>query len=178
MAEQQRRGARTLPLSLNISPIHFMHPELLIHTVRSLIQHYQVKPENLIFEITERTYIKNTDIVNRVIDELHHDRIRISMDDFGSDYSSLSSLKDINFDKVKIDRTFIADGLTDTGKIVLQELFHILKHMNKVIVCEGVETDEVSQFLIKEGCTELQGVLYYRPCASRRLPNCCVHEAG
>lgn len=163
MAEQQRRGARTLPLSLNISPIHFMHPELLIHTVRSLIQHYQVKPENFIFEITERTYIKNTDIVNRVIDELHHDRIRISMDDFGSGYSSLSSLKDINFDEVKIDRTFIADGLTDTGKIVLQELFHTLKRMNKAIVCESVETDEVSQFLIKEGCTELQGVLYYRP---------------
>ena len=85
------------------------------------------------------------------------------MDDFGSGYSSLSSLKDINFDEVKIDRAFIADGLTDTGKIVLQELFHILKRMNKTIVCEGVETADVSQFLIEEGCTELQGFLYYRP---------------
>ena len=143
--------------------MHFSHPELLVKTVRDLLKRYPVDPENIIFEITERTYIKNTEIVNHVIDELHRDRIRISMDDFGSGYSSLSSLKDINFDEVKIDRAFIADGLTDTGKIVLQELFHILKRMNKTIVCEGVETADVSQFLIDEGCTELQGFLYYRP---------------
>ena len=163
LAEQQKRNTRTLPLSLNISPMHFSHPESLVKTVRDLLKRYPVDPENIIFEITERTYIKNTEIVNRVIDELHRDRIRISMDDFGSGYSSLSSLKDINFDEVKIDRAFIADGLTDTGKIVLQELFHILKRMNKTIVCEGVETADVSQFLIEEGCTELQGFLYYRP---------------
>ena len=85
------------------------------------------------------------------------------MDDFGSGYSSLSSLKDINFDEVKLDRRFIADGLTDAGKIVLQELFHILKRMRKNIVCEGVETDEVARFLRAEGCDEIQGFLYYRP---------------
>lgn len=163
LAEQQRRRTRTLPLSLNISPIHFSHPQLLVRTVRDLMRKYEIDPENIIFEITERTYIKNTETVNRVIDELHRDRIRISMDDFGSGYSSLSSLKDINFDEVKIDRSFIADGLTDTGKIVLQELFHILKRMHKTIVCEGVETDEVSRFLIDAGCNELQGFLYYRP---------------
>lgn len=163
LAEQQRNNTRTLPLSLNISPIHFSHPELLIRTVRELMQKYHVDPQNIIFEITERTYIKNTETVNRVIDEFHRDRIRISMDDFGSGYSSLSSLKDINFDEVKIDRAFIADGLTDTGMIVLQELFHILKRMRKNIVCEGVETDAVARFLRAEGCDEIQGFLYYRP---------------
>ncbi len=163
LAAQQRAHTRTLPLSLNISPIHFAHPERLVQTVRQLMQRYQVAPENIVFEITERTYIKNTETVNRVIDELHRDRIRISMDDFGSGYSSLSSLKDINFDEVKLDRKFIADGLTDAGKIVLQELFHILKRMNKNIVCEGVETDAVARFLRAEGCDEIQGFLYYRP---------------
>ena len=163
LAGQQNAGKRTLPLSLNISPIHFTHPERLIAKVRDLMHRYPIAPENIIFEITERCCIRDTEMVNRVIDELHRDRIRISMDDFGSGYSSLSSLKDINFDEVKIDRAFIADGLTDTGKIVLQELFHILKRMHKTIVCEGVETDDVSQFLISEGCTELQGFLYYRP---------------
>ena len=163
LAAQQRAHTRTLPLSLNISPIHFAHPERLVQTVRQLMQRYQVAPENIVFEITERTYIKNTETVNRVIDELHRDRIRISMDDFGSGYSSLSSLKDINFDEVKLDRRFIADGLTDAGKIVLQELFHILKRMRKNTVCEGVETDAVARFLRAEGCDEIQGFLYYRP---------------
>ncbi len=163
LAAQQNAHRRTLPLSLNISPIHFSHPDLLVQNVRGLLQKYRVDPEMLVFEITEGTYISNTKTVNRVIDELHRDHIRISMDDFGSGYSSLSSLKDINFDEVKIDRKFIADGLTDTGKIVLQELFHILKRLRKTIVCEGVETDAVSRFLIDEGCNELQGYLYYRP---------------
>lgn len=167
LAAQQRSNTRTLPLSLNISPVHFSHPDLLVQTIRGLLERYRVDPENLIFEITESAYIHNIDVVNRVIDELHRDRIRISMDDFGSGYSSLSNLKDINFDEVKLDRTFIANGLTETGMIVLQELFHILKRLNKSIVCEGVETDSVSRFLINEGCNELQGFLYYRPMCER-----------
>ena len=85
------------------------------------------------------------------------------MDDFGSGYSSLGSLKDIHFDEVKLDRQFIADGLTDTGKIVLQELFHILKRMKKHIVCEGVETQGTADFLAQEDCDEIQGFLFYRP---------------
>lgn len=183
MEEQQRRGIRILPLSLNISPIHFSRPELLIQKIHQLLERYPIDPKNLIFEITERTYIKNTEMVNQVIDALHKDHIRISMDDFGSGYSSLSSLKDIHFDEVKIDRAFIADGLTDNGKIVLQELFHILKRLDKSIVCEGVETDDVSRFLVREGCNELQGYLYYRPMSQSAFTdllesNTCVESAG
>ena len=163
MAEQQEHNTPVLPLSINISPIHFAHPEHLIQTVHQLFDQYHVEPQNIIFEITERTYAQNTDAVNQVIDVLHKDHVRISMDDFGSGYSSLSSLKDIHFDEVKIDRAFIADGLTDNGRIVLHDLFHILKRLDKAIVCEGVETDDMSAFLSNAGCDELQGYLYYRP---------------
>jgi diguanylate cyclase (GGDEF)-like protein len=87
-----------------------------------------------------------------------HDRnIRISMDDFGSGYSSLNSLKDILFDEVKIDKHFLSAGLSEKGKIVLEEMFHLLKRTDKWIVCEGVETKEMVDFLIAEGCDELQG---------------------
>lgn len=163
MAEQQRNHACVLPLSINISPIHFSNPEHLLQKLHQLFDQYRIKPQNIIFEITERTYAQNTDAVNQVIDVLHGDHVRISMDDFGSGYSSLSSLKDIHFDEVKIDRAFIANGLTDSGRIVLHDLFHILKQLNKSIVCEGVETDDVSAFLSNAGCDELQGYLYYRP---------------
>ena len=73
-------------------------------------------------------------------------QIYISMDDFGSGYSSLNTLKNLLFDEVKIDRKFLGDSLTENARIVLQEIFHMLKRMNKLIVCEGVETPEISDF--------------------------------
>lgn len=152
-----------LPLSLNVSPVHFAHPRQFVEKVKELLARYPVEPSRVIFEITEGCYIQNTEAVNQVIHELHQLHIRISMDDFGSGYSSLGSLKDINFDEVKIDRRFIADGLSERGEIVLQEIFHVLKRLKKSIVCEGVETTEVSDFLVEAGCDEIQGYLYYRP---------------
>lgn len=89
--------------------------------------------------------------------------IQISMDDFGSGYSSLNALKDLLFNEVKIDRKFLGDSLTENAKIVLQEVFHMLKRMGKSIVCEGVETEDIAEFLKEEGCDEIQGFLYYRP---------------
>ncbi len=71
--------------------------------------------------------------------------------------------KDILFDEVKIDKKFLSDKLTENGKIVLQEIFHLLKRTNKFIVCEGVETKEMVDFLVVEGCDELQGYYYYKP---------------
>ena len=85
------------------------------------------------------------------------------MDDFGSGYSSLNTLKDLRFDEVKIDRKFLGDSLDANAKIVLQEIFHMLKRMKKSIVCEGVETEVIANFLKNEGCNEIQGFLYYRP---------------
>ena len=153
----------TLPLSLNVSPVHFAHPRQFMKTVTELMARYQVDPDRVILEITEGCYIQNTEVVNQVIQELHQQHIRISMDDFGSGYSSLGSLKDINFDEIKIDRKFVADGLSERGEIVLQEIFHVLKRLKKRIVCEGVETNEVRDFVVQAGCDEIQGYLYYRP---------------
>lgn len=124
---------------------------------------YQIDTKDVIFEITESIYIDDPDTVNEVIEKFHRRNIKISMDDFGSGYSSLNTLKDILFDEVKLDRKFVSDGLSTTGRIVLQELLHLLKRMHKEIVCEGVETQAVADFLSEEGCTELQGFLFYKP---------------
>lgn len=68
--------------------------------------------------------------------------------------------------EVKIDRRFLEGSLTENGRIVLQEIFHLLKHTKKNVVCEGVETRETAEFLIHAGCDELQGYYYYRPMAA------------
>ena len=150
-------------LSLNISPLHFEDPETFVQKICELIQTYQVDTSRLTFEITESTYVNNTAAVNRVVRGLKQHNIQISMDDFGSGYSSLNALKDLLFNEVKIDRKFLGDDLTENARIVLQEVFHMLKRMGKSIVCEGVETEEIAEFLKAEGCDEIQGFLYYRP---------------
>lgn len=150
-------------LSLNVSPLHFEEPENFVKKICELIHTYQVDTSRLTFEITESTYVNNTEAVNQVIRRLKQLNIQISMDDFGSGYSSLNTLKDLLFNEVKIDRKFLGDSLTENTQIVLQEVFHMLKRMGKSIVCEGVETKEIAEFLKAEGCDEIQGFLYYRP---------------
>ena len=150
-------------ISLNVSPLHFEEPEIFVKKIRELIRTYHVDTFRLTFEITESTYVNNTEAVNCVIRGLKQHNIQISMDDFGSGYSSLNALKDLLFNEVKIDRKFLGDSLTENAKIVLQEVFHMLKRMGKSIVCEGVETEDIAEFLKEEGCDEIQGFLYYRP---------------
>lgn len=150
-------------LSLNVSPVHFEQPQTFIERIQELIDSYGIDPSLLTFEITETTYVNNPLAVNQVIRSLQNRNVQISMDDFGSGYSSLNTLKDLLFDEVKIDRMFLGDNLTENAHIVLQEIFHMLKRMKKSIVCEGVETEEIAAFLKQEGCDEIQGFLYYRP---------------
>lgn len=150
-------------LSLNVSPLHFEQPQIFIDKIQEMIQKYEVNTSKLTFEITESTYVNNTEAVNQVIHNFQRQNIHISMDDFGSGYSSLNTLKDLRFDEVKIDQKFLGDSLNENAKIVLQEIFHMLKRMKKSIVCEGVETEVIADFLKNEGCNEIQGFLYYRP---------------
>ena len=135
----------------------------------ALIKQYEINPYHVIFEITETTFIHNIKAVNEMICFFHEQNIRISMDDFGSGYSSLNALKDILFDEVKIDKHFLSAGLSEKGKIVLEEMFHLLKRTDKWIVCEGVETKEMVDFLIAEGCDELQGFYYYKPMEQKKF---------
>lgn len=89
----------------------------------ALVKQYEINPYYVIFEITETTFIHNIKAVNEMIRFFHEQNIRISMDDFGSGYSSLNALKDTLFDEVKIDKRFLSDELSENGKIVLQEIF-------------------------------------------------------
>lgn len=176
-----RKYASLLPakfrVSLNVSPVHFEQPHTFVQKIQDLIDTYKIDPSLLTFEITESTYVNNPLAVNQVIRSLQNRNIQISMDDFGSGYSSLNTLKDLLFDEVKIDRMFLGDTLSENAHIVLQEIFHMLKRMKKTIVCEGVETKEIADFLKQEGCDEIQGFLYYRPMCKEdfeKLMGCLV----
>lgn len=162
-------GLPVIPLSINVSPAHFRDMETFEKKVAELGEKYKPDPHLLIFEITENAYIHNCDAVNHMIEKCHKAGIRISMDDFGSGYSSLNTMKDILFDEIKMDKRFLDEKLSTNGKIVIEEIFHMLKRTNHSIVCEGVETKEVADFLIDSGCDELQGFYYYKPMTLEQL---------
>ncbi|MDO4555914.1 MAG: EAL domain-containing protein [Lachnospiraceae bacterium] len=163
LKRRQKEGLKIIPLSVNVSRRHLIEPDRFTNRVFALLGEYEIEPENIIFEITESAYMEQPEIINDMICRFHKRGIRISMDDFGSMYSSLYLLQNLTFDEVKIDQKFLANELTRTGKIVLQETFHMLKRMQKFIVCEGVESIEVENFLRRENCDELQGFLFYKP---------------
>lgn len=163
ISRRKQENKSILPLSLNVSPVHFKEIDKFIAKAMGLIDMYHIDSKYIVFEITENTYIHNIEAVNLMIQTFHQRGIRISMDDFGSGYSSLNTLKDIIFDEVKIDKKFLDNEPSEKGKIVLEEIFHLLKRTKKFIVCEGVETKEMVDFLVKEGCDELQGYYYYKP---------------
>lgn len=163
IARRKAAGQTVVPISVNVSPCHLNNPEVFLYEIFQLMENYHIRSEDIIFEITETMFIEQPEMINRIITEFHDRNITISMDDFGSGYSSLNSLKDILFDEIKLDKQFLEEKLSQNGKIVLEEIFHMLKRMKKSIVCEGVETKEISDFLESQGCHRMQGFYYYKP---------------
>lgn len=163
LSQNETMKKNFITISLNVSPAHLLVPQEFIDKVLNLAQKYCINLNRIIFEITENAFIQQKEPLDKIINVFHRHGIRISMDDFGSGYSSLQLLDDIKFDEVKIDKKFFRNGINDNSKIILHEMIEMLKKLGKNIVCEGIEKEEVVDFLKKEGCDELQGFLFYQP---------------
>jgi len=150
-------------IAINISTKQLKDPEFL-PTVTNLLQTTQCDPRWIEFEITESFFIDDIDeaigILNAIIDL----NITISLDDFGTGFSSLSYLKQLPISKLKIDKSFIDDILTDEDdRAITQSIINLAKNMHLEVIAEGVETQEQEQFLKANGCEMAQGYLYSKP---------------
>jgi diguanylate cyclase (GGDEF)-like protein len=156
-------GKKVIPISLNVSQIHLKQHQEFIEYIKGIKMKYNIPAEYITFEITESAYIENVSIAKLVMEQLHVMGFKISMDDFGSGYSSLNSLQNLFFDEIKMDKEFLANGMTREGKVILQQLIILIKKLDKKVVCEGVENQEEVGFLITEQCDELQGYFFSKP---------------
>lgn len=161
--ERKKLGKKLIPVSMNVSRIHLNRVDELLSYIKRLKELYEIPSEYLIFELTESAYIENVQKAGFMIKKLHELNIKVSMDDFGSGYSSLKALSSLAFDEVKIDKDFLSRGMSLDGKIVLQEVISLLKKLNKKIVCEGVEKEEEVLFLKNKQCDILQGYYFSKP---------------
>ena len=154
---------RPLHIAVNLSPVQFRHGDIaaLIHTV---LLETGLAANHLEIEITESVLIGDFSRAVSILRRMKALGVRISMDDFGTGYSSLSYLQSFPFDKIKIDRAFIANVERNTQSAsIVRAVIGLGRGLNVPVVAEGVETREQMAFLREESCDQMQGYLLGRP---------------
>ena len=154
-----------LSVAVNLTPDQFTYGNLLA-TVESALSQSGMAAQRLELEITEDLLIKDTERTLAVLNELKSRGVRIAMDDFGTGYSSLGYLGRFPFDKIKIDRSFIADLSSSTdAQAIVRAIISLGRALGIHVNAEGVETVEQATVLLREGCEEVQGYFYGVPMA-------------
>jgi diguanylate cyclase (GGDEF)-like protein/PAS domain S-box-containing protein len=152
-----------LQIAVNLSPAQFMHGDL-VSLVHSILLETGLAPGRLELEITEGVLIEDFDRGLGLLRRLKALGVRISMDDFGSGYSSLSYLQAFPFDKIKIDRAFVINlGRNPQSAAIVRAVIGLGHGFEMSIVAEGVETQEQLGFLAQEGCDAVQGYFIGKP---------------
>jgi diguanylate cyclase (GGDEF)-like protein/PAS domain S-box-containing protein len=154
---------RELSLAVNLSPAQFRN-RAVVRTVTDALEQTGFKPGRLELEITESVLFDENAEALASLEELHQMGIRVALDDFGTGYSSLSYLRRFAFDKIKIDRSFVADlpGAEDSSAIV-RAIIGLGRSLKTRVTAEGVESWEQLLMLRAEGCNEAQGYLFSLP---------------
>jgi len=147
-------------LAVNVSPVQLKSPTLALK-IASALAASGLPASRLEVEITEAVLIDDDETALAILHQLRDLGVRIALDDFGTGYSSLSYLKRFPFDKIKIDRCFIADVTEiDSSAAIVQSVVNIAAARNMTTTAEGVETQEQREWLRMLGCTEMQGYLF------------------
>jgi len=150
-------------LALNLAIKHLEHPDL-IDELKASLNQYNFKPEWLELEVTEGDVMKRVDEAIIKLQEIYDLGIAIAIDDFGTGYSSLSYLKRLPISKLKIDQTFVHDIPEDEeDSAIVKAIIALAQSLNLTLLAEGVETQAQNDFLVEQGCSNIQGYLYARP---------------
>lgn len=176
-AEWKIQGNKTVPISINLSRVHFAQEDL-AKSISSIVDSYGVEHKLIEIEITESAFIDNKGALLNVVNHLRNDGFAVSMDDFGTGYSSLNTLKDLPLDIVKIDREFfVGDGYDDKGKLIVSSVIKLAKSMKMKVVAEGIEVEEQIDFLVKENCDMIQGFYYAKPMPAEEFARFVARDA-
>ncbi len=156
----RRNNVTPPPLSVNISRADMLRPDLADFIVE-LTKRYDIPHNYLNLEITESVYMDDTDLLIETVEKLRSHCFLIEMDDFGAGYSSLSILKDVTVDILKLDKSFVSGAqLSARGGSILNSVIRMSRMLNLSVIAEGVETKVQADFLKSIGCVNMQGFLF------------------
>lgn len=165
------QGMTPISISVNQTKLLFGREDYVDRLV-AITRKYQVQPKYITLEILEGLALDSIEKLNSVIERLNAAGFRVSMDDFGSGYSSLNTLGKIKIDELKLDRLFLYDVAKDTHgtqRKVLASILALAKELNIRTVAEGVETQENEQMMIELDCDYGQGYYYSKPIPADRF---------
>ncbi|CAM4393673.1 EAL domain-containing protein [Paenibacillus typhae] len=163
MKEWQALGVQGIRMAVNLSMVQFQDRSLLSIVERTLSE-TGLEPECLELEVTESAAADGDDYIVEVLHALKELGVSLSIDDFGSGYSSLSRLKTLPVDRIKIDMQFvrgISNGNDDEA--IAKTIIQLAKNLKLHVIAEGVETGEQFAFFDKNRCDEIQGYFFYKP---------------
>ena len=156
-------GKTPYPLSVNISRVSLSNPKL-AQIIHDLVEKYRIAPSLLQLELTESAYTKNPSKIKNAMQQLQKYGFCILMDDFGSGYSSLNTLKDISVDILKIDMKFLSDSdMPGRSENILASVVRMAKWLDMPVIAEGVEKESQVAFLRSIGCEFVQGYYFSKP---------------
>ena len=157
------QGQRVETVSVNVSRLQFYDQDFVQRYV-AIRDRYQVPPELLEIEFTESIVMDSAQLMLKIVRDLKQAGFSCSIDDFGKGYSSLSLLKDLPIDVVKIDQFFFADGHDQARDLaVVQGIVELVQKFEIRTVAEGIELPQQVAYLKEIGCDYVQGYVYYRP---------------
>ena len=156
-------GIYVVPISTNFSRQDIFLPNF-VESLEKVREKYDVPVKYLRVEITESAVMGSSVAVNQVVQKLHEYGYVVEMDDFGSGYSSLNVLKDIELDVIKLDMMFMSEhSESKKGGTILSSIVRMAKWLCMPVIAEGVETIKQADFLRSIGCNYIQGYLYSKP---------------
>ncbi|MBI3222115.1 MAG: EAL domain-containing protein [Nitrosomonadales bacterium] len=154
---------RDLQLAVNISARQFHQPDF-VAQVDDTLNNSAIKPDRLKLEMTESLVLSDIDDTIAKMQELRKRGVCFSMDDFGTGHSSLSSLRKLPLDQLKIDQSFVRDITTDPDDaVIVQTIIAMAQNLGMEVIAEGVETEPQRAFLQQHGCDTYQGYLFSKP---------------
>ena len=163
LSQRIKEGKKVVPVSVNVSRVH-LEKEDFVERIDNLVTKYNIPRHLLEFELTENILFENADKAISVMNRLREMNFTVSMDDFGSGYSSLNLLKKLPVDVLKMDRGFLDnEEVKGNDEIVIKSIIEMAKKMQITVLCEGVETEKQAKFLQNAGCDLAQGYYFSRP---------------
>lgn len=172
------QGLRPPRLSLNVSRIHFQDADI-ADFLLNLLDSYHVPPSLLELELTESAFVGNEMHARPTMNRLREAGLTFSIDDFGTGFSSITTLCLLPFDVLKLDKGLLVNCLSNPRlRTLLHHLVPLGKEMGMEVVAEGVETVEQARFLMECGCDQAQGFLFSRPLAAEDFTRRCLEVEG
>ncbi|MGN0025219.1 MAG: EAL domain-containing protein [Candidatus Avelusimicrobium sp.] len=163
LSRWKSNGLKQVPVAVNFSRLH-LNDSRYIPQMTSLVDKYGVAHNLIEVELTENVILNNLECAQNVIRGLHRKGFSVAMDDFGSGYSSLNVLKNLQFDGIKLDKEFLSGfEENENAKKVIEGAVLMIKSLGVKVIAEGVETQQQADFLRRTGCDVAQGYLFSKP---------------